>query len=104
MSHQTTTQDNGHPLGDDRAQFLLDELSRLLAEKDAECAALRAQVVAKTEEARQLRRERDDYRRTIFSLLPPSDVTFTAEELDDLRRNGLSLADTIAELERGTGG
>jgi hypothetical protein len=96
-------QDNGqHPDADlinTRARQLLDELSRLLAEKDAQCAALQAQLAAQTEEMRQLRTERNDYLRTIFSLLPPGpEVTFTAEEIEDLQRNGLSLSETIESL------
>jgi hypothetical protein len=95
---------------DARAQHLLAELAQVLAEKEAECRALRDQVNQLTEanqlwqkEAERLREERDHHWKTVRRLLPPPPpdaVVFTAEEIEDLMKNGLSFADTIKELEQ----
>jgi hypothetical protein len=91
MSKPSPSETNGSPPASGP-----EECSRLREQ----LAQLRAEHRALQEQARIWKQERDEYLRTVFSLLPPSDMTFTAEEIADLEKNGVGIEDILADLER----
>jgi chorismate mutase len=88
--------------------FLPDrQLRELLAERDAlmkQVAELQAQLAAERAEAAQIRKERDAYLETAHYLTRKDLVPFTAEELADIRENGIPFEEVIAEVERAVQG
>src|SRR5262249_54315825 len=105
---------------DDSGKELLNSVARDLLDRKAECDRLReqlARVQAELDEARRtaaalvghiekfreekadLVEERDQYLRSLHALMPKTPITFTEQELEDLRSNGVSLEDLIKELE-----
>ena len=87
--------------GEERTR-LLGQVERLrveVAEANGTLAELRDRLQLLEKERAQLTSERDAYLRAIYGLLPPPESPFTEEELSTLIHNGLSLEETIKELE-----
>ena len=74
----TTTQpDSAH------SQSKVDQLAAALRDVEEEVAKLRAKLeIVET--------ERDDYKRTLFDLIPRKPFSFGEEELRDLNENGVT--------------
>src|SRR5262245_20819816 len=79
-----------------------EERTRLLGQIDqlrAELAEARSRILQLEKERTELASERDVYLRAIYGLLPKPESAFTEEELSSLIHTGLSLEETIKELE-----
>jgi chromosome segregation ATPase len=105
---------------DDSGKELLNNVAGNLLGRKAECDRLReqlARVQAELDEARRtaagladhveklqkekadLVDERDQYLRSLHALIPKTPVTFTEQELDELRSNGVTFEQILADIE-----
>jgi hypothetical protein len=88
--------------GDRGVRELLEGVRAALSARLEEQAAFREQqalLERLREENARLTVERDQYLRSLYALLPKSDITFTEEELRDLEQNGVTLDEFLKELE-----
>jgi hypothetical protein len=87
----------------DRLCAQLAQLQVELEQTRLAVAELTAQNAKLKKERKSLEAERDAYLRSLHALLPKPDVTFTEEELANLREKGVTSAQLLEEFETAKG-
>ncbi len=90
MSESRNTQATANEVAALRSQ--VDQLTAALRNSDLELKRLRAQL-------KLVETERDDYKNTLFGLLPREELSFSADEIRDLRENGVTWEAIEKDLE-----